>query len=238
MKLKSYLVAITCARREGWEIPDVWTLLRWYPAWRRSLLAGSNPLSDGKPWMTFGAIDFVSSALSPEMRVFEYGSGGSTLFFGHCVSKVVSVEHDKLWAEKVQAELERHGMTHCDLSAIEPATDPQAKDRSIDDPDGYISDDERYRSCSFRNYVLALERYPSGYFDWIIVDGRARPSCLRHAMRHSKVGGYILLDNSERTYYGRAAAELEGGSWLKRAFAGPVPYQRHFSKTTIWERLS
>jgi hypothetical protein len=49
------------------------------------------------PWMTYPFIDFISDRLSPDMEIFEYGSGNSTLYFASKVKWVYSIEHDEKW---------------------------------------------------------------------------------------------------------------------------------------------
>ena len=46
------------------------------------------------PWFLYGAIDFLQEFLQREMEVFEFGSGGSTLFFARRCARVESVEED------------------------------------------------------------------------------------------------------------------------------------------------
>jgi hypothetical protein len=55
------------------------------------------------PWVTYSFIDFIKPRLNNSMRVFEYGSGSSTLFYARRVNKVVSVEHDKNWYDKIRS---------------------------------------------------------------------------------------------------------------------------------------
>jgi hypothetical protein len=57
------------------------------------------------PWYTYGFISFLEPRLTPEMRVFEYGSGNSTRWYSRRVKEVVAVEHDPAWASKVRADL-------------------------------------------------------------------------------------------------------------------------------------
>jgi hypothetical protein len=49
------------------------------------------------PWMNYAMIMFLEERLKPEMSIFEYGSGNSTLFFASRVKLVVSVEKDAGW---------------------------------------------------------------------------------------------------------------------------------------------
>ncbi len=57
----------------------------------------SNPL----PWVTYGFIDFIEERLNKKMRIFEYGTGNSTIWYADKVQTVTSVEHDKAWFEKI-----------------------------------------------------------------------------------------------------------------------------------------
>ena len=56
---------------------------------------------DPLPWVTYSFIDFVKPRLSKKLSIFEYGSGSSTLFYAKHVKRVVSVEHDEAWYNKI-----------------------------------------------------------------------------------------------------------------------------------------
>src|SRR5207248_5255473 len=62
------------------------------------------------PWFSYAAIDFLKSYLRNEMQVFEFGSGGSTLFFAQYCKSVASVEDNAHWCEIVAAKLARRGI--------------------------------------------------------------------------------------------------------------------------------
>lgn len=53
------------------------------------------------PWVTYSFIDFIKDRLNKNLSVFEYGSGNSTLFYAKHVKRVVSVEHDEAWYQKI-----------------------------------------------------------------------------------------------------------------------------------------
>ncbi len=73
----------------------------WFRSYREqaSVDATGAPL----PWIAYPAIEFIRSRITPDMSVFEYGSGGSTTWWANRVSEVVSVEHDRAWFEKVRS---------------------------------------------------------------------------------------------------------------------------------------
>ncbi len=210
--------------------------MREFPRWQRTIRSGVSPLQAQTPWITYGAIRFVEELLRPEMRVFEYGAGGSTLFFAARVREGVSVEHDPAWAQAVRAALAERGRTNWKVQLVEPVADDNGADPA--DPDGYASSDPPSAGRSFRAYAAAIEAFPPASFDLVVIDGRARPSCFRHAWPRVTPGGWLLLDNAERATYGRVHVELERMGWSKRCFPGPTPYAFNFSETCLWQRPS
>lgn len=166
------------------------------------------------PWLPFLAIDYLNSLLRPDMRVFEYGSGGSTLYLSERVGELVSVEHDPKWFIKVRAALANRG--NINLRLIEPFPAAIGDDKS--NPDHYTSGP---LMADFVRYVSALNDYPD--FDLILVDGRSRASCLAHAAHKIKPGGWVILDNAERDYYLKNTANLFD-DWERVLFFGHGPY--------------
>ena len=61
----------------------------------------NNPI----PWVTYPFIDFITPRLNNDMMIFEFGSGNSTLFYSKRVKKVVAVEHNIEWYEKLKSNL-------------------------------------------------------------------------------------------------------------------------------------
>lgn len=74
----------------------------WFTAFdtHQAVDAAGQPL----PWVTYSFIDFIKTRLTKELTIFEYGSGNSTLFYAKRVKKVVSVEHDEAWYNKIVQE--------------------------------------------------------------------------------------------------------------------------------------
>lgn len=72
--------------------------------WVRSEQLGLPVDSDGNPlpWYTLPAIDFLKNRLQHNFRVFEYGSGYSSLWYAERVEEVLSVEDDTEWATHMQ----------------------------------------------------------------------------------------------------------------------------------------
>lgn len=75
--------------------------------WLASRSSGQSVDRDGNPipWITYAAIAFLSTRTRPDMRVFEFGSGNSTLWWAQRVRDVRAVEHDEGWARQVARSL-------------------------------------------------------------------------------------------------------------------------------------
>ncbi len=60
-----------------------------------------NPVS----WYTYAAIEFAKQLDFSDKRVFEFGSGYSTVFWGGRARTVVAVEHEKEWYDRMLPEI-------------------------------------------------------------------------------------------------------------------------------------
>jgi hypothetical protein len=81
--------------------PDSYLVLSGYI---RSLNEGYPCKSDCTPvpWMNYNVISFLEGRLTKDMRLFEYGSGYSTLFYSNLVKEVVSIESDIDWYNRMK----------------------------------------------------------------------------------------------------------------------------------------
>ncbi len=72
-----------------------------------SLRRGSAVDRDGAelPLYTYGAIEYLVQFDFSAKRVFEFGAGGSTLFWMRRAREVISVESDQQWCEKLEPKL-------------------------------------------------------------------------------------------------------------------------------------
>lgn len=58
---------------------------------------------DPLPWFTYAAIYFLDGRIRPDMRVFEYGAGQSTLWWARRVYEAIACEHDPGWSERIRS---------------------------------------------------------------------------------------------------------------------------------------
>ncbi|MEZ6123680.1 MAG: class I SAM-dependent methyltransferase [Planctomycetaceae bacterium] len=72
----------------------------WFESARTGTSVDSN--DDPIPWITYSALHFLKGRIRTDLKVFEFGSGNSTLWWAAKVQKVVSCEHDPVWHELVR----------------------------------------------------------------------------------------------------------------------------------------
>jgi len=55
-----------------------------------------------RPIISDAAMEFFGSLLRPDSTVFEWGSGGSTIWMAQVVKRIVTVEHNPDWLAEVR----------------------------------------------------------------------------------------------------------------------------------------
>lgn len=232
--IKTYLKEI---QKTQSKYPNSFSILQnlcWFRSWQRSLNEKANPLEDECPWITFSAIDFVKKITRNDMKVFEYGTGGSTLFFIKRVKKIISVEHDPIWANKVVEATKKYKYKNWKLHLKEPKLGYYLINKDPSNTDLYISSVEQFNGYSFKEYVSSIDVYPDQYFDIILIDGRARPSCFKHSIPKVSKDGYIIWDNTDRKHYFNAMEKAP--NFLEFLdFPGCSPYVNFFTRTSAWK---
>jgi hypothetical protein len=141
------------------------------------------------PWWTFDSADRVAAWLDdrPDARVFEWGSGASTLWLAARAGEVHSVEHHAGWAEVVAPRLP----ANVELRVVEPVATPTPVVPSAK---------PGHDGLDFAAYVAAIDDVP-GELDVVVIDGRAREACLERAVDRLAPGGLIVFDNVDRQRY-------------------------------------
>jgi tRNA A58 N-methylase Trm61 len=177
------------------------------------------------PWWTYGAVEVVDAFLQgrPGARVFEYGSGASTIWLARRAGRVTSVEHDAGWYDRMRTALALcRGCAPIDLHLVPPDVVP--------DPDPlYRSAKSTAANMSFRSYARHIDMADASY-DLIVVDGRARPDCLHHALARLAPEGMIVFDNSHR---GRYRLAIQSSGLHVRRFRGRAPALPYPDETAL-----
>jgi len=197
----------------------------YFSSWLKLLLKKSNPVKEQIPFLPFRAQEWLKHFLKSDMCVFEYGSGGSTLFIAKRVKSIVSIEHDQKWYQYISAILKKSAINNCEYLLIEPENrDLMLKYSNL------ISNQLIFKP--FKKYITQIEEYPDNSFDLVSVDGRARNFCIKYAIQKVRKGGILLLDDSNRRVF-RPTLELLK-NYPKREFYGLCPFVG-FNQTTIWK---
>lgn len=176
------------------------------------------------PWWTYRAIDEVDTWLRARprpVRVFEWGSGASTIWLARRVDEVRSVEHHRGFGEHLASSLRQY--EHVDFRIVEPEPSPAPVVPSAK---------EGNAGLDFAAYVAAIGDV-LGPFDLIVIDGRAREACLAAAVPRLAEGGIIVFDNTRRRRYREAIA---AAPVTERRLPGLTPTLPYPDQTSILTR--
>lgn len=214
-----------------------WKQIKYFNRWRDSLKKTASSIKDEQPWITYEAIDFLKAHLNKQSKVFEFGGGGSTLFFLNYANEVITVEHDQNWYTILSETIAVKQLKGWTGNHIAPEPKPFVEKPDPSNPYHYSSNDKNSLESNFYYYASAIDDYPVHYFDVVLVDGRSRPSCLLHSLPKLKIDGYLILDNSDRNYYLQNLNNNLNVNFEKvvDGFC-PCPYLPEFTKTTIWRK--
>jgi hypothetical protein len=178
-----------------------------YPAvWLRAK-TGRTP---ERPWIVPAAIGWLGRRMRSDWSVLELGAGRSTAWLARRAGRVLSFEDNEFWAGQTRERLRELGLTNVELR------------------DGPVE--------ALPGAVAAL---PDESFDLVVVDFLESPDVtridvLRPALLKVKVGGLLLLDDSDRPGYAEAYDLLAG--WRERRFAGVKDGWPEACETSIFTR--
>lgn len=205
-----------------------YSYIKYFTKWIHSMK--SNSVKDESPWITFESKYFLDTFLDKNKKVFEWGSGGSTIYFSNRVNKIVLVEHNKEWFEKVASVIKDKEINNIEYLLVEPKEKPELN------VNGCFSSDVNYSGKDFSEYCDAISSYPDNYFDLIVVDGRVRNCCINKAIKKLSSNGLILLDNSDVKEYASSLKLLKEAGFKSKKYFGPGPYVKYFWETTILKK--
>ncbi len=217
---------------------DILHTFKFYSKWKASLQLKKNSIIDEQPWITFPVISILDKYVNSSSKVFEYGGGGSTLFFVNRAHEVVTVEHNNEWFMLLQDIIKRKNIGKWNGNLVFPEANINTALLNPSKPKDYFSKDPAFATNTFLAYARFIDKYPDEYFDVVLVDGRARPSCAWQSVTKLKKGGYLVIDNSDREYYfAELRKTLETDFKLIYNKIALSPYVKFFTKTGVWEKL-
>jgi predicted O-methyltransferase YrrM len=135
---------------------------------RKAFLKGEKSLEIGYPWLSFGAIIALEAIVNKNIKVLEFGSGGSTIFWATSCSSVRSFETNPEWLKKVKKRVSKF-----DNVEIILADEKQTLEAISNEPDSYYD-------------LVLVDSYP-GDIRRILVANAVLPKI--------KKGSYLVIDN-------------------------------------------
>jgi len=183
--------------------------------WHQSVEKGCSIDPGGRPnpWYTYAALEWLAPRVKPTHRVFEFGGGYSTVWYGGHAAEVVTVEHDRLWLDQVRTLV---GSNVTLVYRHAPGDDATSEG---DSP-----------------YFKAIEEYPPKNFDIIVIDGMERVRCAPVVPSHLRDDGIIIFDNSDRPSFRPGIDHLHSQGFGRIDFYGFVAGFGVRSCTSIFSR--
>lgn len=186
------------------------------------------------PFITYPAFRQLARIVKPEWRVFEYGCGGSSLWWANNVASITCVEHDAKWAARMSADappnlriVTRVANEECSLDRHDAVAKFMAHP-----PEMPLSPFPEHNvlhgltAKEFVAYATEITEHPEQSFDAIVIDGMSRTLCAWLAPRYLKPDGVIIFDNSDRWQYNAGYRMLSRMGFRRIDFYGPGPVNR------------
>ena len=166
--------------------------------WAHDRFSSAGPAAQGLPWIAWPCIDFMADYVQPTHRVFEWGGGGSTLFFLKKGCRVTTVESSMEWVKELEQQISALGAearNRWDLRFVAIAGN---SDRRVSEYIGQVA--------------------VGAPWDLVMVDGWSRQKCLLEGMHYVKAGGVLVLDNANQKQLESVPGVLR--SWERHKFRG------------------
>ena len=144
---------------------------------KHNILNHPLPIDLGLPWWSYKAIEYVNSIIEGK-KIFEYGTGGSTILFSKKAKSIVAVEDDRKWMDKVQSRLEELNILNVEVILAE---------YDFKNPVDFEQSE----------YIRTVDKED---FDIIIIDGQdwsfqERIKCFKYVEPRMKAGEFIIVDD-------------------------------------------
>ena len=175
----------------------------------KSLKKGIPIDKDGNPtlWMNYSIIEFLDNRLGDYIKVFEWGSGYSTIFIADRVKEITTIENSLEWYNNLQHIFK-------DRSNIKLYHVPYGP--------GYI---DKIDDVGDRNK-----------YEIIIVDGFLRVDCAKKAIDYLSDNGVLIIDDSSRERYEDIFTFYKKKGFREITFSGLKPSNIQLNYTTIFYR--
>jgi hypothetical protein len=194
------------------------------------------------PWITYPAFRQLQRTVKPDAKVFEFGCGGSSLWWASRAAEVTSVEHDADWAARVAASAPANLKVITRVMDEGCSIERQAMVAQFfaNPPELPLSPDVGHNimhgllSREFVAYATEICAFEKQSFDVIVVDGMARALTAWLAAQYVKPHGVIVFDNTDRWQYNGAYKLLNAAGFRRVDYYGPGPVNRQEWCTSLF----
>ena len=163
------------------EVSEKFTASLFTKIWISNRFLNLSPLDAQLPWMPYNAILILDELIQNDFNILETGSGGSSIFFASRCEKLVTLEHDEKWIEKIK----KHKICNqksTNWTVIQRDLSTQNKNQKSP-------------------YLEFLDSQKDNFFDLISIDGRLRGQSLKIVSKKSKkvVTFYWIIQTEKHT---------------------------------------
>lgn len=172
----------------------------------------------GHPWLTQDAISFLHQWLKKSDAGIEWGSGRSTIWLAGHVGHLISVENNREWYDRVDADIRSRGVDNIRYR-FHP-TDGLSRESESDSA-----------------YVQEVKDVADASLDFALVDGWARVHCCHAVLSKLKSRGLLVLDNAN--WYLTPPAHLTHPPCSRSNSDGALPalWQHFVNQTADWRQV-
>jgi len=156
------------------------------------------------PWFTYNLIDFIQQHDIKNLSIFEWGSGNSTRWWADRAKSVISIEHSEEWYQKT-------------IQSLSSCKNVTLRHIPLELNDAYSTALSKDDPC-----------------DIIIVDGRKRVECARHAFETMPREAILILDDSQRNQYDKIFTLAQERGYKCLRFNGPKALTTHTKQAAIF----
>lgn len=103
------------------------------------------------------------------------------------------MEHDPAWFDLLKTSIRDNALQNWGGHLVLPEYPFNTTQLNKSQPDHYFSGTKSFQNATFRAYATFIDRFSDEYFDVVLVDGRARASCLYHALAKDMLTTRCLL---------------------------------------------
>ena len=195
------------------------------------------------PFITYPAFRQLQRVIKPGFKVFEYGCGGSSIWWANHAAEVTSVEHNAGWATHVansgpanlkiitremdEAYSEERRATVAAFFADPPDLPVVPMMQGHNVMHGLLCEE-------FTAYATEITAFELASRDVVVIDGMARTLTAWLAAQYVKPGGIIVFDNSDRWQYNSAYRLLRAAGFHRIDYYRPGPVNPHEWCTSLF----